>query len=327
MSKVSIVIPVFNNEKYIQKCLSSVMNQSFQELEIIVIDDGSTDSSYSIIQKLAMKDKRIVLVHQNNAGVAAARNAGIDIASGEYITFLDGDDYICIDYIEKLYTCAKKKSADLVVCGITYVDNKGKVLKCLIPGEYIRFSKEEWTFRISAVCSHFYKMSLWKEQNIRFHSGERGEDMPISLYFSATCDTITTLSEAGYYYVQHEESAMHHFRGLNQYKLPYVALENIIKKVQSNGVKNSYEYYELFVLRIFCTCYFDLSRGASWDKKRELCDYIVRILQTYFPKYFCNRIAKWFSKYDAPLSQKAAVHILVILVRTRLLYPVARILK
>ena len=323
MSKVSIIIPVYNSEKYVEKCIKSVINQTFRELEIIVIDDGSTDKSYDVLKNLAMEDKRILLLHQENAGVAIARNNGIAMASGEYLTFLDGDDYIKEDYIERLYMCAQEKSADMVVCGITFVDEDGNILKTLVPGEYSRFHKEEWTFRISAVCSHLYKLKLWKEQNISFCPGERGEDMPISLYFSATCDKITTLSEAGYYYVQHGQSAMHHFRGLNYFKLPYIALENMIRRIQKIGVKNSFEYYELFVLRIFCTCYFDLSRGASKEKKEELCDYIVRILKTYFPRYYKNPMTCCFAKYDAPFHQKLAVHILVILVRTKLIYPMA----
>lgn len=327
MSKVSIIIPVYNNEKHIEKTVRSIMNQTYGNLEIIVIDDGSTDKSSDILQKLSAEDSRIVVIHQKNSGVSVARNVGIDRASGEYLTFVDGDDYIATDYVQKLHEFANVKEADLVICGVTYVDEKGKILKDLIPDEYQRFNKEEWTFRISGVWSHFYKTQLWKTHKIRFYPGERGEDMPISLYFSAMCDNIATLPEVGYYYVQHTQSAMHHFRGLNNFKLPYIALEKVIRKIQKTGIKNSSEYYELFVLRIFCTCYFDLSRGASKAKKRELCDYILRILKTYFPQYYKNSMTRFYSKYDAPFVQKMAVHILVILVRTKLIYPMSIFLR
>ena len=326
MPKVSIIIPVYNSEKYVEKCIRSVMNQTFQELEIIIIDDGSSDGSYEILKELAKEDSRIILIHQENSGVAIARNVGLERVSGEYLTFVDGDDYIDLDYIERLYMCAHNKGADLVICGMTYVDEEDSLIKKLIPGEYKRNVKEEWTFRISAVCSHFYKARLWKEQNVRFYPGERGEDMPISLYFSATCDKITTLDEAGYYYVQHKQSAMHHFRGLKQFSLPYVAFENAIQKIRDNGIKNSIEFHELFVMRIFCTCFFDLSRGASREKKRELCDYIIRILKMYMPRYYKNPMMKCYAKYEAPFFQKLAVHILTILVRTKLIYPVAMFL-
>ena len=94
MKKVSIIIPVYNNEKYVEKCIRSVMEQTFRNIEIIIIDDGSQDDSVEILNRLAAEDKRIVLVHQENGGVAIARNRGLELAKGEYVTFIDGDDYV-----------------------------------------------------------------------------------------------------------------------------------------------------------------------------------------------------------------------------------------
>ena len=134
MPKVSIIIPVYNNEKYVEKCIRSVMNQTFRDLEILVIDDGSTDKSGEILDHLAAEDKRIRLFHQENSGVAAARNKGLDSATGEYFTFVDGDDYIASDYIEKLHTCAVEKGVKMVICGLTHVDKDGIVLGQITPG-------------------------------------------------------------------------------------------------------------------------------------------------------------------------------------------------
>jgi len=327
MSLVSIIIPVYNNEKYVEKCVRSVMNQSYHKLEIIIINDGSNDKSSEILQRLANEDERIHLITQENSGVAIARNRGLDAASGEYVTFVDGDDYIGTEYIMNLYVCAKKQNSDMVICGIKFTKPDGKILHTIIPGEYQRFQKEEWTFRISAVCSHFYKRELWEKYKIRFFSGERGEDMPISLFFSAICDKISILQEAEYYYVQHASSAMHNFKGLNTYQLPLKALEDTLKKVQNAGLVNSPEFYELFVLRILCTCFFNLGRGASREKMKDLCDFIVRILNMYFPKYYKNPFARIFTKIDVPFAQRAGVKILVLLVRSRLLYPVSLVLS
>ena len=326
MKKVSIIIPVYNSEKFVEKCIRSVMEQTFRNLEIIVIDDGSTDGSCAILDMLAVEDSRIVLVHQKNGGVAKARNKGLDLAGGDYLTFIDGDDYVSRDYIEHLYKLAEKESLDMVICGLKYVTEDGQILRELIPDEYQKMKREEWTFRISAVCSHFYRRELWEKYAIHFQPGERGEDMPISLFFSAVCGKINILSESGYYYVQHSSSATHNFRGLRNFQLPYQALENVLKKIQTTGISNSPEFYELFVLRILATCYFDLARGASKEHMAELCDYIVRILKTYFPGYYHNKKAKLFSKIRVPFTQKAAVRLLVILVRTRLLYPVSRMI-
>lgn len=321
MPEVSIIIPVFNNGKFIEKCIYSVTGQTFEDLEILVIDDGSTDGSGRILDRIAAEDRRIRLVHQENQGVAAARNRGLDMASGRYLTFVDGDDYIGPDYIERLYAYMTVHSLELLICGLVYVDEDGRELSRVVPGVYRRFEREEWAFRISAVCSHFYLRELWERHGMRFCPGERGEDMPISMFFAAVCDKIGTIPTASYYYVQHSDSAVHNFRGLGNFSLPYRALEENIKKVRQAGLANSAEFHELFVMRILATCFFELAPGASREKMRELCDYIVRILNTWFPRYAKNKMARLTAPVEIPFSQKAAVKLLGFLVKTRLIYP------
>lgn len=321
MPEVSIIIPVYNNEKYIEKCIHSVLNQTFGEVEIIAVNDGSTDESGKILKNLEREDVRIILLEQNNQGVAAARNLGVKKSTGKYITFVDGDDYLKNDYIEKMYDLAEKESLDMVISGLTYVDESGKELNKIIPGVYKRLENEEWTFRISAVCSHLYRRELWMKYDVKFQSGERGEDMPISLFFSAVCPRINTIQECGYYYVQHASSAIHNFKGLEKYTLPYKGLDNTSKKVEEVGIQNSPEFYELFVLRIFATCLFQLAPGARWEKIRELCDYISCTVNMYFPAYWKNSKAKLNAKVDIPFTQKAAVKVLMLLLKMKLLRP------
>lgn len=326
-SLVSVIVPVYNNEAYVEKCIRSITEQSYKNLEILVINDGSKDSSLEILEKLAEEDTRIKLFDQENAGVAAARNKGLEHATGEYVTFIDGDDYVGRNYISNLCEKAESQALEMVICGLKFVDEKECILRTVIPGKYKRFEHEEWTFRISAVCSHFYRRELWEKHQIRFFSGERGEDMPISLFFSAVCDRIGILQEAEYYYVQHSSSAMHNFKGLKNYSLPYRALEESLQKIKETGIVNSLEFYELFVLRILSTCFFDLARGCNRDKMKELCAYIIRILEEYFPDYYKNPITAFSAEIDVPFTQKAAVKLLILLVRTRLIYPVSRLMS
>ena len=143
MPEVSVIIPVYNSEKYVEKCICSVMAQTLPELEIIIINDGSIDESGKILRKLAQKDSRIILLEQENKGVAAARNLGVEKATGKYLTFVDGDDYLQEDYIEKMYSLAEKETLDMVICGLTYVDEGGKELNKIIPGVYKRLENEE----------------------------------------------------------------------------------------------------------------------------------------------------------------------------------------
>ncbi|MDO7020479.1 glycosyltransferase family 2 protein, partial [Brachyspira innocens] len=112
---VSIIIPVYNVSNYLKTCLESVINQTYKELEIICINDGSTDNSFEILKEYASKDKRITIIDKKNAGVSAARNDGIEKAKGEYIFCIDSDDYIDNDFIEVFYNNAKKNNSDLVV--------------------------------------------------------------------------------------------------------------------------------------------------------------------------------------------------------------------
>ena len=111
MPEVSVIIPVYNSEKYVEKCICSVMAQTLPELEIIIINDGSIDESGKILRKLAQKDSRIILLEQENKGVAAARNLGVEKQPENTFTFVDGDDYLQEDYIEKMYeSCGKRNS-------------------------------------------------------------------------------------------------------------------------------------------------------------------------------------------------------------------------
>lgn len=326
MAEVSVIIPVYNNERFVERCVRSVMGQTFQDLEIWVINDGSTDRSGQILENLAEEDSRIHLLTQKNRGTSAARNAGLDRASGTYLTFVDGDDYISKQYIQQLYDYASSHGTEMLICGFTFADEKGRCQSRVIPGEYRRFEKEEWSLRISAVCSHFYKKELWDRYHVRFRPGERGEDMPISLFFSAVCDKIATIPYAGYFYVQHGDSATHNFKGLEKYTLPYKALEDTVRRVQAVGIVNSPEFYELFVLRILAVCLFQLSPGASRDKLKGLCSYVVRLLETYFPNYYKNSKARLTAQAEIPLFQKAAVKVLILLVRTRGIYLLPRLL-
>ena len=119
--KVSIIIPVYNVEKYLEKCIKSVLNQTYQNLEIILVDDGSKDKSAIICDEYMVKDNRITVIHKQNGGLSSARNAGIEVATGEAVFFLDSDDYISKECIEKLVKLMKKNSADISINQIKYI--------------------------------------------------------------------------------------------------------------------------------------------------------------------------------------------------------------
>ena len=118
MTKVSVIIPVYNTEKYLRECLESVISQTFTDIEIICVNDGSTDSSLAILEEYASNDKRIKVLKQKNKGAGSARNFGLKYATGEFLSFLDSDDFFENNFIEQMYSKAKETNADLVMCAV-----------------------------------------------------------------------------------------------------------------------------------------------------------------------------------------------------------------
>lgn len=121
---ISIVVPIYNVEKYLERCLKTLLSQTYENIEIILVDDGSPDGCPAVCDAYAQKDARIRVIHQENAGLSAARNAGIDIAKGEYLAFVDSDDYIAADYIESLYHLLQETGCAIAQCRFTYVQGE-----------------------------------------------------------------------------------------------------------------------------------------------------------------------------------------------------------
>ena len=137
---ISVIVPVYNVEKFIDKCIDSIINQSYSKLEIIIIDDGSIDSSGKKCDKWAQKDSRIKVIHQNNKGVAETRNVGILHANGKYISFVDPDDYIDTEMIEKLYNALVQTNSQISICNFKHIKNNKNTK---VTEETKVFSKEE----------------------------------------------------------------------------------------------------------------------------------------------------------------------------------------
>lgn len=321
---VSIIVPVYNCEKYLYMCLDSIKNQTYKELEIIIINDGSTDGSKDIIHTF-LYDKRIVYIEQHNQGVSVARNRGLEKATGKYILFIDGDDYVGNQYVEKLVEKAEGEQADLVVCGYRMVDEKNKLAKEIVPGKYIPLEHEEWAYRISAACSRLYRKEVWDIYKIQFESGVRAEDVPIAFFLNARCKKITIVQNAEYYYVQHSQSAMKKLKGLKDYNLPFASIENYISKLEEIGYINSRKFYEISIIRFFTQIIFDLGRGASRENIKRLCNYAESIVYEHFPFFFHNETGYIFTDIEFPIIQKIEVKVFIVLLKFHLLYPCARI--
>lgn len=202
--KISIIIPVYKVEEYLPKCLDSIVRQTYTNLEIILVDDGSPDKCGEICDKYAKEDSRIKVIHKENAGVARARNDGIEIATGDYISFIDSDDWIAENTYEILYNGLKEYDADCSVGGcVTVIDKEG----VLAPQERVRngvncVSAQEAMKGVllkgSAVWNRLFKREIFRE--IRFPLGRVNDDEVVALHAYAECKNIVFLDEDTYYY-------------------------------------------------------------------------------------------------------------------------------
>lgn len=142
MPKISVIVPIYNSEKFLKRCVESILAQTFNDIEVILVNDGSTDNSPSICEDYAKKDKRIVVINKPNGGLSSARNAGLDIAAGEYIGYVDSDDYIAPEMYGKLLAACESESADVAECGLYVVNENDDVIlqsyftKKLLSGSY-----------------------------------------------------------------------------------------------------------------------------------------------------------------------------------------------
>lgn len=204
---VSIVVPIYNAKKYLNCCINSILQQTYENFELILVDDGSADGSLEICNNYERDDKRIKVIHKVNGGVSSARNAGIESATGDYILFIDSDDYIEENYIQTLVeNCSD--DCDLVVCGFTYdfgskkTENKVEEVNCLTIEEYKK--KFNSLYAKSLTNSPFgklYKSELVKD--IAFDiSVPLGEDLIFNLDYLKRCKNIKIIPYAGYFYNQ-----------------------------------------------------------------------------------------------------------------------------
>ena len=216
MEKVSVLVPIYNAEKYIGRCIESILNQTYKELEIVLIEDGSKDNSLNIIKEYGKKDKRIKIIPIENNGVADARNKAVENATGEYLTFVDSDDYIEKDYIETLYNNLQKYKADIAVCNCTNIieETNKQSYKSFGITEVKQYNNLEaveslfyYNYFRHSPCGKLYKKKVW--DNIRFPLGKNYEDLAILYKLFLNSEKVIYIPEQKYNYVIRQGSIVH----------------------------------------------------------------------------------------------------------------------
>ena len=254
MIKLSIIVPVYNVAEYLERCLNSLINQTLNEIEIICVNDGSTDNSLCILEKFAGLDKRIKMINQKNKGLSGARNTGIKLVQGEYFGFLDSDDWVDLDYFEKLYKRAKNCDADISLGDFI---RKGKFkhkirLKLNKEEEFVGDNEKFYGsqfYHFPCVWNKIYKTS--KFNDLRFIEGIFFEDGPYTIQALHRANKVVTCCNTYLYYFVNPNSIV---KTLNKKKEQdmYNSSKFILNYIKDNmQIQDKGIYYETFAQKLW----------------------------------------------------------------------------
>jgi len=323
---VSIIIPIYKAEKYIEKCVSCVTNQSYDNLEIILVDDGSPDRSGEICDELAKGDARIKVIHKENGGAATARNAGLDIMSGEYVAFVDADDYMEPNYIETLYHTLESNHAQVSICSFKTVDEHGNTIAIdalhdeagkeekdavqIFSGNEIILQDLQGHWEHVAPWGKLYQASLF--EGVRYPKWIAYEDEHVFIKVFDKVQIAAKGNEKLYYYVQHAGSLMnsayserHRVTYLQMWRerIAFYQDEEPRHKELLNCVVQAYVAWNVLYLAMHA---HEMTKEQQKELKGEIC---------------CN-FTSLFRKphlYNAKESIKSAVKCVLILINTDIL--------
>ena len=286
---ISIIVPVYKVENYLQQCIDSILAQTFRDFELILVDDGSPDNCPALCDAAAQKDARIRVVHQKNGGLSAARNAGLDIARGAWIGFVDSDDTVAPEMYETLHTLAQENDANLAVCGLLLVDEQNRPLNPLSEApKTVVLTREQAIARIASAPFHISPNKLFRREifaQLRYPVGKLNED---SFTAPAILEQVTKAvytTQQLYHYLQRTGSIMHAQKSLRNWdgaEAAYCCWQCLLRNGQTGQplVQGA-----LFVLGSTREVYCGLSRAdrkapVSRKLKKQQWDVTRQTLQT-----------------------------------------------
>lgn len=293
MPKVSIIVPIYNVEMYIGKCLETLVNQTLKDIEIILVNDGSKDGSAEIAKKYLKKyPEKIVYLEKENGGLSDSRNYGLPYAKGEYIAFLDSDDYVEENMYEEMYELAKKEDSDMVQCNFywEYPDkNKKKI------GELKQYSNKKEMLvktRVEAWNKLIKREILVKNPEIKFPKGLRYEDVEFTYKLIPYVEKVSILNKPFIHYIQRGNSISNTQN--ERTKEIFNVLDNVIKYYKE---KNLYEEYEeqleyVYVKTVFCRSLLRMVKIQDKNIKSQLLKRTWENVNIKFPEWKKNPILK-----------------------------------
>lgn len=308
--KVSIVVAVYNMEKYLRKCVDSCLNQSFQEFELILVNDGSKDTSEQIIDEYCNQyPGKIIKINKENGGLSSARNIAFPSVRGDYITFLDADDYYDKEYLEKLVNKAESEKLDIVASGQHKVTMEGKILNTI----HYKLIDGKTSQRRLNISGKLYRMEYVRKWNLQFPVGKTYEDNSFNLQAFFLTDKVGILDYEGYYQVVHEGSITS--KPIDADKLPFEEWESVCNKVKNSNVEGADLNLFDFTMMSFLT-YFLLVRNRkreylandsklnSKDSIKKITEFFEKLTNTYFVGYNKNPYLRLSKHKELQFTQK-----------------------
>ena len=285
MPKISVIIPIYNVDKYLEQCLNSVLNQTLQDYEILCINDGSTDNSSKILEKYINKDNRIKNFNTENKGAGAARNIGLKNAQGEYIAFLDGDDFYNTNYLEKMYNISKQNDCDITICVANRYDTNTKTYSKInyslkenfLPNKAI-FSYKDIPDKIFNIAQNWnwnklFKHEFVKNNNLHFQEIYRTNDLFFTCTALVLAKKITTIKEALVNYrigMNKNSQNTNYLYPLDFYKAFTKLYEFLIEKNIYEEVKKSYLSWTLE------GCLYNIKSIPDQNIQKQIYDKILK---------------------------------------------------
>ncbi len=284
--KISVIVPVYNVEKYLSRCIDSVLQQTYKNFELILIDDGSTDNSSKICDIYAKADDRIKVLHKKNEGVSVARNIGIDIAQGECIFFVDSDDWVSENCLHFLTSAMERNPVQLVAGSFQY-----RSIKCkshVLPETFWALNKNDNILNLSCVWNQLFLSKIIKENNLKFPLGMKyGEDTLFHREYLKHCEMIYTISDIGYYYnsLNANSASKKIYKGMTDWYLrlidSYIDLLNYFN-IRQEQVK---EKVRIYIKQNFLDYVHRIVEKYQRKEAKRKIREIIKSFQIYFEQY------------------------------------------
>lgn len=290
MPEVSVIVPVYNVEKYLGKCLNSLVNQTLENIEIIIVNDGTKDNSEEIIKKFIDKyPQKIVYLKKENGGLSDARNYGIPYAKGEYIAFLDSDDYVEKDMYKEMYELAKKENSDMVECDFLW-EYPNKIREDI--GQVYN-GKKEMLEKVRVVAwNKLIRRSILEKTQIQFPKGLRYEDVEFTYKLIPHLNKVSFLKKPYIHYIQRENSISNVQN--ERTKEIFEVLDNVINYYKKNNFYDEYkdELEYVYTRYLLCSSLLRMVKIKDKEIRKNMLKITWENLNTKFPNCKKNKILK-----------------------------------